>query len=219
MQVLTWNLFHGRADPPAGRDLLEEFTAALAGWSWDAALLQEVPPWWPRPLAEACGASMRMALTSRNELLPLRRAVAERWPDLIKSGGGGANAILVRGAPIADHRQVLLTRWPERRRMHAVRTAGGLWVANLHASRQPRPRPVADIARAAAAFARWSAGAPAAVLGGDLNIRDPAVPGMEHAAGHTVDHVFARGLRANGREVLDPRPLSDHRPLRATLLD
>ena len=24
-----------------------EFTAALDGWDWDVALLQEVPPWWP----------------------------------------------------------------------------------------------------------------------------------------------------------------------------
>jgi len=31
MNVLTWNLFHGRAQPPAGRDLQLEFAAALAG--------------------------------------------------------------------------------------------------------------------------------------------------------------------------------------------
>ena len=73
--------------------------------------LQEVPPWWPVPLARASGASARMALTSRNELLPLRRWVAERWPDLIKSGGGGCNAILVRGQRITEHRRARL-RWP-----------------------------------------------------------------------------------------------------------
>ncbi len=29
MRVLTWNLKHGRAVPSAGRDLFEEFAAAL----------------------------------------------------------------------------------------------------------------------------------------------------------------------------------------------
>ena len=53
MLVLTWNLFHGRAVPPAGRDLLGDFAAALAGWDWDVALLQEVPPWWPPELGRA----------------------------------------------------------------------------------------------------------------------------------------------------------------------
>ena len=74
MRVLTWNLFHGRAQPPAGRDLQREFAAALAGWDWDVALLQEVPPWWAPALAEACDAEQRTALTSRNALPALRRA-------------------------------------------------------------------------------------------------------------------------------------------------
>ena len=30
---------HGRSIPPAGRDLLGEFAAALGGWEWDVALL------------------------------------------------------------------------------------------------------------------------------------------------------------------------------------
>ena len=83
MRILTWNLFHGRALPNAGRDLQAEFTAALEGWAWDVALLQECPPWWPEPMARACGAQQRLALTSRNALLPLRRFVAQRFPDLI----------------------------------------------------------------------------------------------------------------------------------------
>src|SRR4051794_29868807 len=92
--VLTWNLFHGRAVPPAGRDLLADFSAMLAGWEWDVALLQEVPPWWPPELGRASGAHARTALTSRNLLPALQRTLAERWPDVIKSWGGGANAIL-----------------------------------------------------------------------------------------------------------------------------
>src|SRR6185369_6435905 len=47
VRVLTWNLFHGRSVPPSGRSLTSAFAAALAGWEWDVALLQEVPPWFP----------------------------------------------------------------------------------------------------------------------------------------------------------------------------
>ena len=90
LRVLTWNLYHGRADPPAGRPLFDEFAAMLAGWSWDVALLQEVPPWWPPQLARATDADERHVLTSRNSLLLVRRWVAERWPDLIRSNGARA---------------------------------------------------------------------------------------------------------------------------------
>src|SRR4051795_2361792 len=137
MLVLTWNLFHGRAVPPAGRDLQSEFAAALAGWTWDVALLQEVPPWWPPVLALAAGAEQRCTLTSRNALLPLRRWAARRRPDLVKSNGGGANAILVRGSAITAHARRRVRIWPERRVAHAVRLGDGAWVGNLHATTHP----------------------------------------------------------------------------------
>ena len=73
MLVLTWNLFHGRSVPDAPRGQLADFAARLAGWEWDIALLQEVPPWWPPELGRACRAGARTALTSRNWLLPLSR--------------------------------------------------------------------------------------------------------------------------------------------------
>lgn len=143
--MLTWNLFHGRAVPAACRPLEREFAAALAGWEWDVALLQEGPSWWPEALARACDAPARFALTSRNSLAPLRRAVARRWPDLIKSNGGGANAILVRGAAPVAHREAELRRQPERRVVHAVRLAGGQWVANIHAQVRPHGLTRTDI--------------------------------------------------------------------------
>jgi len=213
MNVLTWNLFHGRAQPPAGRDLQLEFAAALAGWDWDVALLQEVPPWWGPALARACDAEARTALTSRNALLPLRRAIARRAPDLIKSNGGGANAILVRGARITEHRNVLLRRWPERRVCHAVAIDGGPWCANLHAQVDSPERAGADIACAAAATLAW-AGAGPALLGGDFNVRRPAAAGLESLGGHGVDHVLGHRLRAAGAAVVPDRgPLSDHAPV------
>lgn len=220
MRVLTWNLFHGRAVPGAGRDLQREFAAALAGWDWDVALLQEVPPWWAPELARACDADARTALTSRNALLPARRAIAARWPDVIKSNGGGANAILVRTdrARIAEHRRVLLRRWPERRVCHAVELDGGTWCANLHAQVHSPQRAQADIERAAAATLAWSGGGPA-LLGGDCNVREPHAPGFAALGGRGVDHVLGHDLGAAGPvEHPDRGPLSDHAPVIVTVL-
>lgn len=217
--MLTWNLYHGRAEPPAGRALLGEFAAALAGWSWDVALLQEVPPWWPPELAAACGARERTALTSRNALLPLRRALAERAPDLIKSNGGGANAILVRGSEIVDERRLLLRRLPERRVAHGVRTADGLWAVNLHATVHDDDKAREDLARAARAARAW-AGEQPFVLGGDFNVRDPKLAGLDLAAGNDVDFVFVRGgAPAGAGEVLERGSLSDHAPVAVDLSD
>jgi endonuclease/exonuclease/phosphatase family metal-dependent hydrolase len=211
VRVLTWNVFHGRAEPPARRSLEREFAAALAGWDWDVALLQEVPPWWPARLA----AEHDVALTSRNALLPVRRWLAERWPDLMRSSGGSANAILVRGQRIAARGHRRLRLWPERRVVQAVRLEpSGWWVANLHATAHSDPRARADLLLAASTVLRWSGDAAPVVLGGDLNQPRPQVDGFEHAGGHHVDHVLARGLQAAGRpQVMQRGELSDHAPV------
>lgn len=212
LRVLTWNLFHGRAEPPAGRELKADFACALGAWDWDVALLQEVPSWWPPMLAHAAGAQERTARTARNTLHPVRRWVAERRPDLVKSNAGGSNAILVRGE-IVDHRIRVLRPWPERRILHAVRTEEGLWAGNLHATVHHPARAAADIALAAETTLSWARGAPA-VLGGDMNVPDPAAPGFVHVGGKGVDHLFARTLEAAApHEVLDRGALSDHAPV------
>jgi endonuclease/exonuclease/phosphatase family metal-dependent hydrolase len=219
LRVLTWNLLHGRAQPPAGRDLLPQFREALRGWDWDVAVLQEVPPWWPRSLASALGAEYRLVLTSRNGLLSLRRAIAIRRPDLIKSNGGGANAILARRDRIVAHRAQRLCRLPERRWAHAVRLACGIWVANVHASAGDPTAAERDGRLTAACALTWSGGEPVAA-GGDFNLRHPVFDGLTHVGGHDVDHIFvAAGLRApHGAEVLDRGALSDHAPVAATLV-
>jgi endonuclease/exonuclease/phosphatase family metal-dependent hydrolase len=196
----------------------------LAGWEWDVALLQEVPPWWPRRLVERTGGQQRTARTSRNLGLPLRRALAERRPDLIKSNGGGSNAVLVRG-PIAQTRALRLRVWPERRVAQLVRLGDGTVVVNFHGSTRV-PAAEQELARLWDHALRFAAGAPL-VLGGDLNLRRPRAPAAaEHAAARDVDHVFVLGLRAAGPAVrlerrveLDGRELelSDHIPLAVEL--
>ena len=219
MLVLTWNLFHGRSVPDAAREQLGDFAARLAGWEWDVALLQEVPPWWPPELGRTSGASARTALTSRNWVLPLSRWAARRRPDVIKSWGGGANATLVRGEAITEHRVRTLRAWPERRVVHGVRLERGWWVCNLHAAAHSEARAQADVGLAAQTAIAWSAGAPV-VLGGDLNTRHPQAPGFEVVAGHSVDHILVRSLRAVGSgRTLDRGSLSDHLPVLAEVAE
>lgn len=212
LRLVTWNLWHGRADPPAGRPLVDEFAAVLGGWQWDAALLQEVPPWWPRLLATRTGAEARLVLTSRNGMQPVRRALACRWPDPMASQGGGANAILIRTRTVLDHRTLRLCRIPERRWLHAVRTRDGIWIGNLHAATNPRTAQQ-QVECAARTMLEWSDGGPA-VLGGDFNVAEPDLWGFTSAGGHNVDHVLVAGGGAVGEaEVLDRGTLSDHAPV------
>jgi endonuclease/exonuclease/phosphatase family metal-dependent hydrolase len=214
MRVLTWNLLHGRSVPPAGRDLFDEFAAALAVWEWDVALLQEVPPWWPPALGARLRADQRLVLTSRNALLPARRAIATRWPDLIKSNGGGANAILVRGDTVAEHRWRRLCVWPERRWVHAVRLrSADVWVANLHGG-----GPLRDAHRAAESALRWAGERPV-ILGGDFNIRNLSLDGFSYAGGYSVDLVFVRGFEPVATEVPDRGALSDHAPVLVDVME
>jgi endonuclease/exonuclease/phosphatase family metal-dependent hydrolase len=205
LRILTWNLMHGRAVPSAGRNLFDEFAAALAGWEWDLALLQEVPPWWPERLA----TEHALGLTSRNFGLPVRRWLAERWPDAIKSGGGGCNATLVHRHRIVQHRPLRLRWLPERRWLLGVELDVGLWVGNLHAS----GRGIAEVHRAAEALTAWADGAPA-ILGGDFNLRDVTLPGFVSAGGPDVDDVLLHGLTpTRSAEVLERGHLSDHAPV------
>jgi len=218
LRVLTWNLFHGRSKPETPHSLLPEFAALIASWEWDVALLQEVLPWWPVELGRAAKASARMALTSRNVLPALQRLIAEPFPHIFKSWSGGSNAILVRDRAILEHRIVQLRLRPERRVAHGVRLEDGTWITNLHAQVHGERGAQADLDRAAEATSAWAAGAPT-VIGGDFNIKgEPTAFGYRHLAGHWVDHVLGRGVRAVGRgHTLERGTLSDHAPLVVTV--
>jgi endonuclease/exonuclease/phosphatase family metal-dependent hydrolase len=265
LTALSWNLFHGRDHPPdpalrtwrsrllrfdehnethvqVNRDLTEEFATMLAGWEWDVALLQECPPRFAEPLARACGAEWHRALTSRNSMGTLRTLLARQNPDLIASGEGGSNLILVRVpgklGGIAERRQIAIHEGePERRAMAFARTASGLCVANLHATAHWPQLAAEDVVRAARTALKWAGGAPL-VFGGDFNLRPGKQPRIFErlreefelappTAPDAIDHVLCRGL-----EVLEPPErwpaerrelkiegralrLSDHAPVQA----
>jgi len=263
--AVSWNLFHGRDFPPdpalftwrsrllrieernethvqVNRELVAEFAELLAAAAWDIALLQECPPRYAAPLAEACGAEAHRVLTSRNSLSPLRTFIARRNPDLIASGEGGSNLTLIRSGKVAERRELAIHEGrPERRSMAFTRIALGegadLCVANLHATNDRPDLATADVLLAAEAATEWAGDSPL-LFGGDLNLRpaeDPAAfEALRERFGldapthpRAIDHLLARNLeivepatawRPEQREL--PRSglrlrLSDHAPVEA----
>jgi endonuclease/exonuclease/phosphatase family metal-dependent hydrolase len=264
--AVAWNLFHGRDFPPdpglltwrsrifgvternathaqVNRDLSAAFGVVLDAASWDVALLQEAPPRFAAPLAAACRAEAHRALTSRNQLSPLRQLAARLNPDLIASGEGGSNLTLLRrGGPlgeIVERREVAIHEGrPERRSMALTRTASGLCVANLHATNDRPVLAADDLLLAARAAVEWAEDSPL-LFGGDLNLRPAESPALFDAlrarfglegptAPDAIDHLLSRGLRVvepprrwpgPRREVRRPDGLalrlSDHAPVQA----
>jgi endonuclease/exonuclease/phosphatase family metal-dependent hydrolase len=148
-----------------------------------------------------------------------------RWPDAIKSSGGGANAILVRRGKIIEHRALRLCLLPERRWVHAVALRGTqapqstIWIANLHLTAHNPAAARREAARARGAILAWASGSPA-VLGGDFNLPSVSLPGFETVGAHGVDHLLVSdGLQAvDDSEVLVRGLLSDHAPMTVELV-
>ena len=183
-----------------------EFAAALEGWEWDVALLQEVPPWWPPALAARRGRAVAHAA----HLAQLAAAAAAR--DLRRAtrtsssrAAAAANAILVRGRddPRAPRRAAAAAA---RGALGARRAARGRgWVVNVHSHNHPE--------RARAAPTREAAIAARARLGGrraaDLRRRhQPAPARVPRARARRRQprrpHVHATAARPRARrEVLD----------------
>jgi endonuclease/exonuclease/phosphatase family metal-dependent hydrolase len=226
--AISWNLFHGRDFPPdpalftwrsrllraternathvqVNRDLLPEFCRVLADAEWDVALLQECPPRWWAPLAEACEAEPHGVFTSRNSFGDVRGLAARLNPDLIGAGEGGSNLTLVRNSfrcalrvpethkahrnrdGALERRELTIhTGRPERRAMAFTRIAGRpgtddaaahLCVANLHATNDRPELAAEDVLRAAEAAREWAGEAPL-LFGGDLNLRPEESPAL-----------------------------------------
>ncbi len=220
------------------RDLSIEFRARLAAAEWDLALLQEVPPRWTGPLADATGADHRATLTSRNWMRPLTWPLARYRPHLAGSWEGGSNLILVRkgrpGSAMVEHRSAVLSRLPERRMVSMARLECGLCVANFHAGTGGRAG--GDVLRAAGLVDGWAGDNPL-VLGGDFNTRPGSGElfaelseryGLGGATGNReIDHLLVRGAERieaatdwpdGRRDVPDTESdllvrLSDHAPV------
>jgi endonuclease/exonuclease/phosphatase family metal-dependent hydrolase len=190
------------------RSLRGEFAGRLARFDWDIALLQEAPPRWFRELEFRAGAKGAIRKTSRNQFGFVRGFIADRRPDLIKSGEGGSNQILFRPPwRMTDERHITLAHLPERRRMQWLRLEqpGGasLCVANLHASAHKPPRAAQELERAAECALEWGGDGPL-ILGGDFNVRPSEQPWIfEKLAGlgfsgptgeKLIDHLLVRNL-------------------------
>jgi endonuclease/exonuclease/phosphatase family metal-dependent hydrolase len=189
------------------RSLHAEFAALLGRSEWDIALLQEAPPRWFRELASSARAQGQMMKTSRNQFGFARGWVADRFPDLIKSGEGGSNQVLVRPPwTVTAERGLTLARLPERRRMMWLRLehpeGPTVCVANLHASAHKPRRAAEEVARAAAQAREWSGSDPL-ILGGDFNVRPAVEPWLfetlagsgfsEPTAPRAIDHLLVSG--------------------------
>jgi endonuclease/exonuclease/phosphatase family metal-dependent hydrolase len=250
--AISWNLFHGRDFPPdpalrtwrsrllrvserdethvqVNRDLLPEFCRLLAGAEWDVALLQECPPRYWEPLAQACAAEPHGVLTSRNSLSAVRAVAARLNPDLIASGEGGSNLTLVRRGEIVERRDLTIHEGrPERRAMAFTRIAAGgdgaqLCIANLHATNDRPELAREDVLRAAEAAGDWAGDAPL-IFGGDLNLRPEENPEVfaelserfglvAPTAPDAIDHVLVRGLEvveAPRQWVPERREVDEH---------
>ena len=151
---------------------------------------------------------------------------------------------MIAGAGIAERRTHRLATRPERRVMAFSRLAGGVCVANLHASAE-REAAEGEVLAAARVAVDWADGWPL-VLGGDFNLRPESSGhvfsrladelGLAPPTGaRVIDHLLSRGLDVieaprqwplERREAPDPTAgagsplpivLSDHAPVEALL--
>lgn len=205
---MSWKLLgrpvQGEHHVLVNRNLYFEFGAFLAAADWDVALLQEVPPRWVKPLANATGADRARTLTSRNWMRPFTFPAARLRPHLTGSWEGGSNLILVRrpSGGILEHRATTLRWRPERRVASVARLEGGICVANLHASTGEDA--AGDVLRAAEMAVAFAGDAPL-VLGGDFNARPRGSGVFERLereldlSGTTgpaaIDHLLVRRVR------------------------
>ncbi len=224
--VRTWNVFHGNTSPPGRRSRLEEMIRLVSADGPDVVCLQEVPVWAIARLAGWSGMQV-FASVARSPRLPtpLSARVTRVHNGVIRSlVAGQGNAMLVHARHEARALgAATISAWGrEPRRVHAV-AVGELVVGNTHLS-SPADTGVqlVELERCVAFLDRFAPGA-AVVLAGDLNLRDPAMPGFE-GGGSGIDHILVRGLELldhdawpETRRRLGPSLLSDHPLVEATI--
>jgi endonuclease/exonuclease/phosphatase family metal-dependent hydrolase len=254
--VRSWNLFHGNTSPPGDAVHLREMIRLATEDRPDVLVLQEVPVWALAELGAWSGMTIVGDVAQRPRLGPLPltaglgRALTELDPGRLRSAfSGQGNAILVGTSHEIAERDVLtlnpasfrraearalgldlVTRlaWAKERRIcQVVRLAGGVVIANLHATGSlGDPRIGAAEVRRAAASAEAEAGpGDVLVVAGDFNCEAAhwALQGYSEP-GPGIDHIAVRGaipsairVWPDARRRLDGMLLSDHAPIELDL--
>ncbi|MBD0290597.1 MAG: endonuclease/exonuclease/phosphatase family protein [Thermoleophilia bacterium] len=234
--VRTWNVYHGRSQPPTQRTYLRRMVELVTEDAPDVVALQEVPLWALGRLERWSGMVARWAVTVPALLLgPLARVVTELDPRRLRSLLTGQANVLLLGPAITpgEGRLCLLTpdvgRWEwlfsrgrQQRYCQALDVQveeRALTLANLHATNDPRLAP-SEVARAAEFVAR----AERVVLCGDFNVRRYGLPGYS-APISGIDQILVRGLELarapsawpEARRTVAGRVLSDHAPVEAVI--
>lgn len=101
--VRSWNLFHGRSDPPGRTNYIQDALRLASSDAPDVLCLQEVPPWALGRLGDWTGLLSFGDVARRPSLgyVPITRGLGRRLtalhaPRLRSAFSGQANAILVR---------------------------------------------------------------------------------------------------------------------------
>ncbi len=87
LRVLTWNLFHGRSVPPIGAGFARRVRARCSpAGSGMSHCSRRCRRGGRRGWRSGCAASSPRSSRRATRLLPLRRLLAERWPDVMRVG-------------------------------------------------------------------------------------------------------------------------------------
>lgn len=223
--VRSWNVFHGNTMPPSRRGHLDAMLALATADAPGVVCLQEVPVWALGRL-EAWSGMGTHGLVARR---PRRPALASAWITRLHQGffrsllAGQANAILVARGRASESLGWIQISEPgrERRVVQAVRIENLGVVANLHATNAVSTPsiPAAELERARLFLDSVARPGEARILAGDLNLRNPVVPGYENG-GPGIDHILVAGATAaplsvweRQRRIHNGRVLSDHAPV------
>jgi endonuclease/exonuclease/phosphatase family metal-dependent hydrolase len=225
--VRSWNVFHGNAASPRRKGFLHEMVRLASEDGPDVLCLQELPAW-SLPFLPGWSGMHADGAVARPPFwpAPFSAWLTRRHQGFFRSGlAGQANAILTRPEHESEDlgKEQISAGLVERRVCQAVRVAGRLVVANLHATNElRRPEiPTAEMERARAfAEAQARRGEPV-VLAGDFNLLSPQLPGYSEP-GPGIDHILVRGAPSTPpavwpaeRRTVGGVLLSDHAPVEA----
>jgi endonuclease/exonuclease/phosphatase family metal-dependent hydrolase len=228
--VRSWNVFHGNSVPPTRRGHLREMIELASSDAPEVLLLQEVPVWALTRL-EGWSGMRAHGLVARRPHPPAAAAawVTRRHSGLFRSRlAGQAIATLVAPGLASEDLGGVQVSGPgrERRVVQAVRVEGLGVVANTHLTKMSAPEEVrqAELERVAAFVESVARPGEPRIVGGDLNIFRPSLPGFA-GDGDGIDHVLVSGLEAGPlaawpqeRRMQNAVVLSDHAPVERIVL-